>query len=375
MSDSSYTLIPKISVLMSVYNGSIYLKESVESVLNQTFTDFEFIIIDDYSTDNSWEILAKYARQDRRIKLIKNQKNLGLTKSLNLGLKEAKGEYIARQDADDISLPTRFEKQIACFNRHPEAVLVSCDLELIDSQGDPIGKFQRACAPDLVNWYLLFYNHLAGHSQVTFRRKTAIDLGGYCETRRYSQDYEFWCRLIKVGEIVILPEVLVRQRRHDESISSQKTEEQKAYSLGQVRDNLKQLTGEEFSIQQVEDLRGFWLGRWWGHFFPDGSKAEILHETLDKIAKAFAEQNSDANYAKISHHLEKLIKKQFLYWVGASLNRKESWLSRLTISRYAFRWQPLGVIASWLKWLSSLPSKVQKELINLSQKKISKTSY
>ena len=101
---------PKVSVVMSVHNGSHYLHEAVESILNQTFTDFEFITIDDFSTDSSWEILTKYADQDQRIKLFKNEENLGLTKSLNKGLKLAQGDYIARQDADDVSLPERFEK-------------------------------------------------------------------------------------------------------------------------------------------------------------------------------------------------------------------------------------------------------------------------
>ncbi|PSO83704.1 MAG: hypothetical protein BRC41_11810, partial [Cyanobacteria bacterium QH_9_48_43] len=101
----------KISVVMPVYNGANYIREAVESILNQTFTDFEFIVIDDCSTDRSWEILTKYANQDQRVKLFKNEENLGVTKSLNKGLKLAQGDYIARQDADDVSLPERFEKQ------------------------------------------------------------------------------------------------------------------------------------------------------------------------------------------------------------------------------------------------------------------------
>lgn len=377
MSATTYSLAPKISVLMSVYNGSRYLKESVDSILNQSFTDFELIIIDDCSTDNTWEILTKYAAQDQRIRLFKNQKNCGLTKSLNCGLKLAKGECIARQDADDISLHKRFEKQIACLNEHPEVILVSCDLELIDSKGNLIGKFQRACNPDLVGWYLLFYNHLAGHSQVMFRRETVINLGGYCENRRYSQDYELWCRLVKVGKIVILPEVLVKQRRHNESISTKKTQEQKAYSLKQVINNIKQLINEEISMEQAEEIRGFWLGSWWSNFFPDGFKARVLYSRINKMSQAFIEQNSEANssISEISLQLETLIENQFILWLQASLNRKESWLSRLVISHYAFRWQPLKVIASWLDWLKNLSSKIQRELIRLHQKKTSKTIY
>ena len=169
---------PKVSVLMSVYNGSQYLRESVESILNQTFTNFEFIIINDCSTDKTGEILTVSANQDNRITLINNEENIGLTRSLNKGLKIAKGEYIARQDADDISLPERLERQVESLDKNPEAVLISCDLDLINAKGDRVGSFRRSCDSNLVAWYLLFYNHLAGHSHVMFRRKSVLNLGG-----------------------------------------------------------------------------------------------------------------------------------------------------------------------------------------------------
>ncbi|HEY9660554.1 MAG TPA: glycosyltransferase, partial [Allocoleopsis sp.] len=130
---------PQISVLMAVYNGSRYVAEAIESILNQTFTDFEFLIIEDGSTDNTVQILQDYANRDPRIKLIQNEQNIGLTKSLNKGLKLAQGKYIARQDADDVSLPHRFEQQIAVFAQNPAAVLVSCSLELIDATGKTVG--------------------------------------------------------------------------------------------------------------------------------------------------------------------------------------------------------------------------------------------
>ncbi|NJN10966.1 MAG: glycosyltransferase [Richelia sp. RM1_1_1] len=213
---------PKISVVMSVYNASAYLRESIESILNQTYTDFEFIIINDCSTDNSWEIINEYAKKDSRIVLINNPENIGLTKSLNKGLKIAKGEYIARQDADDVSLPQRFGKQVLVLDENPEVILVSCDLEVIDSEGNPYSKYQRSCKPEFVAWYLLFYNYLAGHSQVIFRREPVSKLGGYCETYLYAQDYQLWSRLVKIGQIYILPEILLQYRVHTHSISSDK---------------------------------------------------------------------------------------------------------------------------------------------------------
>jgi glycosyltransferase involved in cell wall biosynthesis len=344
---------PKVSILMSVYNGSSYLQESIESILNQTFTDFEFIIIEDCSTDNSAEIITDYAEQDKRIIIIINQENIGLTKSLNKGLKIARGEYIARQDADDISLPYRLEKETLLLERNSDIGLVSCNLELIDSQGNSIGKHQRTCDPDLVSLYLLFYNRLAGHSQVMFRRQLAIELGGYDETRRYSQDYEFWSRIMGVSKIAILPEFLLKQRRHSESISASKSLEQKKYSLAQSKQNIEHLIGKEITFEEAECLRNFWLGHWWPERFPEVQHLSWLNLTLLEVYQAFIQQANLQKHLKndLSKRLHTLIGKQFSYWIQAPLTRQQGLLSKLKISYYALTWYPLGVPVSWLKLL------------------------
>lgn len=347
-------ITPRISVIMSVYNSADYLREAIESILNQTFTNFEFIIFDDSSTDDSWKIITEYTNQDDRIILIQNQENIGLTKSLNKGIALAKGEYIARQDADDVSLPERFEKQVALLDQEPEVVLVSCNLELINSEGCITGMYQRACAPELVPWYLLFYNRLAGHSQVVYRREIVKSLGSYSESRRYSQDYELWCRLAKVGQIAILPEILLQQRIHNNSISAAKRSEQKAYSLNQVRDNIKQLIKEEIDLEEVEDLRLFWIGHWW-KCFPDTQKAGVLHSRLQQILQRFLQQNSQKHSAEITSRLYILIGQQFIYWIRA-LSIRNNLLEKIKISAYAFAWHPLGVVNYWLKdaWILQL---------------------
>src|SRR6478609_8869067 len=116
---------PKVSVIMSVYNGARYLKEAVDSILGQTFTDFEFLIVDDCSNDNSPHILKEYAEKDKRIRLIANEFNLGLTKNLNKMITESKGEYLARFDCDDVSLPNRFAAQVNYLDEHKNVALVS----------------------------------------------------------------------------------------------------------------------------------------------------------------------------------------------------------------------------------------------------------
>src|SRR5687768_10604451 len=141
-------MLPSISVLMSVYNGARYLSQSIESILAQTFSDFEFIIIDDCSSDSTPQILNEYARQDSRIRIIRNSENKGLTASLNIGLTQAQGRYIARQDADDISLPQRFEKQIHYLEAHPETIVVSSNIGIIDNTGQYLDTLKRAAPPN-----------------------------------------------------------------------------------------------------------------------------------------------------------------------------------------------------------------------------------
>ncbi|MEC4817072.1 MAG: glycosyltransferase [Scytonema sp. PMC 1069.18] len=346
---------PKISVLMSVYNGSRYLQKSIETILNQTFANFEFIIIDDCSTDSSWEIINDYANKDQRIKLFKNEENLGLTKSLKKGFKLAQGEYIARQDADDISLQKRFEKQVSLLDTHPKVILVSCNIEVINAEGKKVAEHQQACDSQWIPWYLMFYNHVAGHSQVMFRRKPVEDIGGYSETRPYSQDYELWCRLIKVGDIFILPEVLQKQRLHNKSISAEKSTQQRTLSLNQSKHNIEHLIDKELSLEEVANLRWFWVGhQWWAHF-PNPQTVDTIHFSLKEIYLAFLQQNTQKSTSQreMSLQLRLLIGQQFIRWIqNVSVLHL---LSRLKISLYAFSWYAPGVLSCWLKDIYRIP--------------------
>ncbi len=340
---------------MSVYNGNQYLEESIESILNQTFADFEFIIIDDGSIDSSWEIVTRYAKEDRRIKLFKNEENIGLTKSLNKGLKLAQGEYVARQDADDVSLPERFEKQVEILDRDPEVVLVSCNIEWIDSEGRFLGKQPRDCDRDLVSWYLLFYNHLAGHSQVMFRQNSVRNLGGYSEDYRYSQDYELWSRLSKLGEIVILSDVLLKQRRHANSISFAKKLDQDTYSLSNSKLNIRQLLGEELTLEELDVLRGFWLGHWYSKSFPSSQKVSYIDSRLKKIYRVFVQQSAQQKRCNpdLSLRLRIRIAQQFGFWMK-NLSIRRELISKSKISLYVFIWYPPVLLDCWLKEIEKL---------------------
>lgn len=336
------SLSPDISVVMSVYDCSPdYLRASVDSIQNQTFSNFEFIIIDDCSQDESWAILTDYAIRDRRIRLLRNRQNMGLTKSLNRGLHLAQGNYIARQDADDISLPTRFEKQAAWLESHPETVLISSEIQRIRPDGS-FGKVTtRACPTDFLPWHLIFYNHLGGHSQVMFRRQPVIDLGGYNETYRYSQDYELWCRLAQIGQLAILPEILLNQRFHNASVSANKQSEQSVLVLNQVTRNIERLTGKTPPLSEVENLHRLWSTEQDSsvYRFPEPGLAHQLNSWLDILYKAYIIQSGEVVHSLPKQALRALIGQKFFIW-ASKLSLSKQLSAKLQLYLLALRWAP-----------------------------------
>lgn len=197
---------------MCVYNGETYLREAVDSILQQTFTDFEFVIVDDGSTDSSWQILTEYSIKDSRIVLIQNEKNLGLEKSLNKGLAATKGEYLARQDADDISLPERLQLQVNFLDTHQTVGAVGSSVEFIDRQGKVLGK---QSLPEDHNSLqsLLLINNCLWHSSMTIRNSLLKELGGYNEQMLHAEDYDLWWRISCHSFLATLPTVLIRYRQ------------------------------------------------------------------------------------------------------------------------------------------------------------------
>lgn len=187
--------MPKVSVIMSVYNAEKYLRESVQSILGQTCTDFEFIIVNDGSTDTSKEILESFS--DPRIKII-NQKNRGLTESLNTAIRESKGMYIARMDADDISFPERFEKQISFLDTHPDIAMcgTQCDVYKVPQTHRDIKRM------------MLFHNPFIHPS--TMIRSSVLKQNLYDTSFRHLQDYELWTRIVPFYKTANLPDVLLK---------------------------------------------------------------------------------------------------------------------------------------------------------------------
>jgi len=217
---------PKISVVMTVFNGERFIKEAIDSILSQTFKDFEFIIVDNASTDKTTDIIASY--DDSRIVCINNEENLGQTKALNIGIKSSRSEYIARMDADDISYPERLELQYDFMRKNSSiAVLGSWYLE-IDEYGNAIRKFRLPTNPIEIKCYLLGSSelsyHCVPHPIVLMRREAIFDVGLYDE-KYIAQDFDLWVKLSRKYLISNLPKILFKYRLYKGMQSSRLSNE------------------------------------------------------------------------------------------------------------------------------------------------------
>lgn len=235
---------PMVTVLMPVYNASLYLSEALESILTQTFTDFEFLIVDDGSTDESLDIIHSY--NDNRIRLLFHNTNQGLVSALNNGLKNSRGRYIARMDADDISLPERLAKQVDFMETHPEiGALGTC----FATFGNETHQEWLPVNPDETKCHLLFHSPLA-HPSVMLRKSILSEHGiNYNGDYKHAEDYHLWVQLSTKTQLTNLPNVLLYYRVHDKQVSIQKNQEQSAItSLIQI--SQLRTMGIEPSVQE-----------------------------------------------------------------------------------------------------------------------------
>lgn len=231
---------PKVSVVMSVYNGEAYLREAVKSILNQTFSDFEFIIINDGSTDRTPEILETI--KDPRVRVI-NQPNRGLTVSLNRGIRLAQGEYIARMDADDISEPERLERQVEIIDRNPNIALVGCWYKVVDEQGKVLAHRKLPIDSDKLAKELVHRNILC-HGSVLIRKDAVEAVGLYNESLRYAQDYELWLRMLREGfKASVVPDFLYSYRISPESVAKVYAQQEYVALIKRMREGKTKAAG------------------------------------------------------------------------------------------------------------------------------------
>jgi glycosyltransferase involved in cell wall biosynthesis len=217
-------LIPAISVILPVHNGGRYLAQSVQSILDQDWTDFELIAIDDGSTDGSSELLQNFSRGDARIRVIR-QECAGIVGALNRGLVAAQAPLIARMDADDVAEPIRFSRQAAHLAEHLDCVAVGSRIELIDSEGWPICHMCTERTHEEIDAVNLRGGGAAiNHPAVMFRTQSVRALGGYRQEFIYAEDLDLWLRLAEMGRLYNLQEVLLHYRMHAKSIGHSKAQ-------------------------------------------------------------------------------------------------------------------------------------------------------
>jgi glycosyltransferase involved in cell wall biosynthesis len=214
---TSVTHSPRVSVILPVYNAGRYVRAAVQSILDQTFRDFELLAIDDGSTDDSLDILQEMAKEDARL-LVHAAPHRGLVAALNRGLELARGTYIARMDADDIALPERFERQVAYLDRNSGCVVLGTGTQRIDAEGRPLRCTIRPVKPFDP---LAFPPRLpqVPHPSVMMRAEAVRRIGGYRDALAWAQDRDLWARLATLGRIETLPNVGLQYRVHPSSVT------------------------------------------------------------------------------------------------------------------------------------------------------------
>jgi len=331
---------PRVTVLMSVYNGERYLNEAVDSILAQTFTDFEFLIIDDASTDCTPEILRGY--DDPRIRIVTNEENLGLTKSLNRGLALAKGEYIARMDADDISVPERLEQQIYVLEKNSDIGVLGAAVQYIDECGKPLQILKWPQKDTLIKWKLCFMNPIA-HPSAIIRRKLLIESGGYDEKITFAQDYDLWVRLSPATHFANHRDVLLYLRKTRDSISFTKYHEQKMFSHLISERAINNIIGTPMSQSVVDCILNERIN--------DSCTREDFQNSLKSLYYSYLLKNTEISF-RDKQFMRRDIAMRAIMAENERQNGKETWLDTVRSVAFASYYYPPSPLFMLLRRLS-----------------------
>jgi glycosyltransferase involved in cell wall biosynthesis len=250
----------KVSVVMPVHDGARFLDEAIRSIADDDFD--ELVIVDDGSTDETPAIVASWAARDSRIVLVTLERNHGLAHALNRGVETARGEYIARHDADEVYVTGRIAAQVELLDRERDVVLVSTWFDIIDEHGRRTGTYRPRYSPEEVHYLLNFYNVLGGHAQVMFRREAVLRAGGYAEEFSTVEDYDLWRRLRTAGRIVILPRIGLLRRHHSSGVSFAQRTRQRALSAQVMRLALGDTLGRTISDEEADAIATLWRGEY-----------------------------------------------------------------------------------------------------------------
>ena len=243
---------PILSVLMPVFNSERFVAETIDSVLNQTFTDFEFLILDDASTDKSFEIIKDFEKQDSRIKVYQNEKNLGVVESRNKLIELSKGKYIAWIDSDDIALENRFEEEIKFLEEHPEIGMVGAFPIIIDEFGNKIGKWLFETDPQKLKIELFFHSPFLSSSVMI--RKNTIPQNYYDSGFPVAEDFDLYSKISENSEIANIPETLVKYRINSKGLSKSNSEKMEKLSVQVIKEHAERL-GIKLEENTINKLR------------------------------------------------------------------------------------------------------------------------
>jgi hypothetical protein len=241
---------PRVSVVMAVNNGARFLDEAIDSIRRQTYSSFEFIIVNDGSVDETQEILSKHAADDHRLRLISQQQS-GLIASLHRCFSEAEGEFIARMDADDVAKPDRLERQVRFLDEHTSVVLVGSSVEIIDAKSRVLRKVTLPTDPETIKVQMREQGCVVFHPTVVVRRHVLNQMGGFRKAYQYAEDYDLWLRMIEKFDLANIGDALLGYRRHERSVSYKNSRQQSLSSLCARTVARLRLNGHEDATSQL----------------------------------------------------------------------------------------------------------------------------
>lgn len=280
---------PIVSVVMSVFNGQRYVADAVESMLSQAFQDFEFIVVDDGSTDKTSEILAEYAKLDSRVRII-SQRNTGRAEALNNGIGVATGRYIARMDADDISIEDRLESQVGFMNAHPEVGVLGGAYEQIDSMGRILNTIGAPLEDAAIKIELLRGNPMC-HPAIMMRKEAVLAAGGYRKQLLDADDYDLWLRMAEFTCLANLETVILRYRVHAEQVSIRSMRRQILCFLAAGAAATRRRRGERDPLVGVGDITVQFLN---GLGIPEVDIQERIRHECEHRMELLIEADPDA---------------------------------------------------------------------------------
>ena len=296
---------PKVSVLLAVYNCEKFIDQALKSIYDQTYQDFEVVIVDDGSTDKTSEIL--HDMKDSRTSIHTNSENKGLATSLNIGLNFCTGQYIARMDADDISLPQRFEKQVRYLDENPNCAALGSWCIRIDSNNKIISNWRHPTEFEGIKKRLLEENSIF-HGTAMVRRHSLMEIGGYNEKYRYSQDYDLWIRLSETAKIQNLGEFLYLLRSSPESVSSIKKEQQDTYAELARQEALQRISTSKLGMTSKTSLSENVDEKHFGEPASDyflKAWEELNRENFEKAVEYMQKYRAMMDYSTLSRILNK----------------------------------------------------------------------